>query len=152
MKKITTKKRKTNKQTASTKKVTKRDYLYACGKRKSAVARVRYYPKSKTHEIIINQKDIKEYTISGKDRKKITLPLKITGQEKGKFSIKTNGGGMKSQVDAIRLGIAKVLVINNSDLKLQLKKLKLLTRDSRVKERKKPGLKKARRAPQWSKR
>jgi small subunit ribosomal protein S9 len=83
----------------------------------------------------------------------VTQPLKLTGHQRDlNFSIVVSGGGMKGQAEAIRHGISRTLLILNEELRPALKTKKLLTRDSRRVERKKPGLKKARRAPQWSKR
>ena len=119
-------------------------YYKGVGRRKSAIASVR---------LIANSKDI---LVNGK---KATLPddvlapLVVTGNTDS-FGISANtiGGGKEGQREAIRLGIARALVCFNEDLKPTLKKADLLTRDPREKERKKPGLKRARRAPQWSKR
>ena len=82
----------------------------------------------------------------------ILEPLELTGQDNINITIKIFGGGIKGQVDAIKHGIAKALLKDDEELRATLKKAGLLTRDSRKKERKKPGLKKARKAPQWSKR
>ena len=83
----------------------------------------------------------------------VIKPLKIVNlAEKNDFDIKVAGGGKNSQAEAVRLGIARTFVLLDKELKSKLKKANLLKRDSRKKERKKPGLKRARRAPQWSKR
>lgn len=125
-------------------KSTTTEYWGAVGRRKTAIASVR-----------ISQKD-KAFTVNGK---KIELPafviapFDITG-EAGKFGVsaKVSGGGKESQFEAIRLGIARALEKFSPDFRLSLKKEGVLTRDPREKERKKPGLKGARRAPQWAKR
>ena len=78
--------------------------------------------------------------------------MKLVGRDNITISIRVAGGGIKGQVDAIKHGIARALLKTDEDLRATLKKEGLLTRDARKKERKKPGLKKARRAPQWSKR
>ncbi|PIR06418.1 MAG: 30S ribosomal protein S9 [Candidatus Komeilibacteria bacterium CG11_big_fil_rev_8_21_14_0_20_36_20] len=131
----------------------KNNYVPAVGKRKSAIARVRILDeKSNTIKIIINNKDYKEYLPYFQWQEIILQPLKITGQDKIFISIKTHGGGVRGQVDSIKHGIAKALIKKDPELRPALKKEGFLTRDSRIKERKKPGLKKARRAPQWSKR
>lgn len=134
------------------KKVQKKGpYHYAVGKRKNAVAQVRLYLKG-SGEFVVNKKPMKEYfhtTYIGN----ILTPLKLTGLNK-KFDITVlvKGGGYSSQSDAIRHGISRALVDFDKELRAQLKKDGLITRDSRVKERKKPGLKRARKAPQWAKR
>lgn len=145
-----TKTSESNSKKTPTKKPT---FLYAVGKRKTSTARVRLYPKIDDKEIIINQKKLEEYFPYFEHQKKIKEPLKATGLEnKFHFTIKVSGGGRQGQAEAIRHGIARVLLIFNADLKKVLKPKGYLTRDSRVKERKKPGLKRARRAPQWQKR
>jgi len=128
----------TPKEKASTK------YYKGVGRRKTAIASVRLTSNSK--EVLINGK---KATLSDD----ILSPLVVTGNaDTFGVSAKTIGGGKESQREAIRLGIARALVNFNSELKPSLKKADLLTRDPREKERKKPGLKRARRAPQWSKR
>jgi len=128
------------------------EYYYSAGKRKTAVARVRLYPKGKGL-ITVNERPINEYFRLLTSAGIITSPLKMTGTAKEfDISVKVNGGGISAQADAIRHGIAKALLVYNDTLRGTLKKAGFLTRDSRVKERKKPGLKRARRAPQFSKR
>jgi small subunit ribosomal protein S9 len=129
----------------------KGQYFYANGKRKSAIAKVRLYKGD--GQVIVNERDIKEWQDYKEQAQKILTPLKVTGMD-GNFdlSIKVIGGGHNAQAEAIRLGIAKALVVFDPTLKGTLKKLGLISRDQRVKERKKPGLKSARRAPQFSKR
>lgn len=149
-KKATKAKKDTPAKTAA--KKVKRTYLYACGRRKCAVARVRYYKKGEG-EIIINDKEMKEHLPSKEMQMIVVAPLEALKHEgKWKITIKVTGGGKRSQVDAIRLGVARVLVVLDAENKKELKAYKYLTRDPRVKERKKYGLKGARRAPQWSKR
>lgn len=129
-----------------------RKYHYGLGKRKTSVAKVRLYEKGKG-EYTINERKFEEYFTVDMDRKDAIKPLKVTGTEKQfDLSVITRGGGVSSQADAVQLGIARALVDFDPELKSQLKKEGLMTRDSREKERKKPGLKRARRAPQWSKR
>ena len=126
-------------------------YFYANGKRKTSVARVRLYENGKG-DIVINEKPIKEYFF-GALIGNVTAPLKLTSTTKNfDISIKVIGGGISSQSEAARHGIAKALLEFDPELRGVLKKEGLLTRDSRVKERKKFGLKRARRAPQFSKR
>ncbi|NLY31128.1 MAG: 30S ribosomal protein S9 [Firmicutes bacterium] len=124
---------------------------YGTGRRKCSVARV--YLKPGTGNIEINRRSIDEY-FGREVLKTICLqPLKLTGTE-GKFDIKVNvtGGGMSGQAGAIRHGIARALLEYDQDLRTPLKRAGYLTRDPRMKERRKYGLKKARKAPQFSKR
>ena len=129
----------------------KGNYFYANGKRKTSIARVRLYENGKG-EIIVNNKPASEYffgTLIGN----IKAPLKLANAMK-LFDITALvvGGGVSSQSDAIRHGIAKALLEYDPELRKVLKTAGFLTRDARTKERKKFGLKKARRAPQWAKR
>jgi len=129
------------------------DYIPAVGKRKRAIARIRVLNKAvKGIDIIINEKDYKDYLPYIEWQNTILEPLKLVGRDNIAITIKIFGGGIRGQVDAIRHGIAKALLMDDEELRATLKKAGLLTRDSRKKERKKPGLKKARKAPQWSKR
>lgn len=126
---------------------TKKDkqYYQAIGRRKTASAQVRItLGKGQSS---INHQEIDHFD------QDVLLPLIITGQS-GKFDISAvvTGGGMTSQKDAIKLGIARALIVFDANLKSSLRKAGLVTRDPREKERKKPGLKRARKAPQWSKR
>jgi len=129
------------------------DFVRSVGRRKSAVAQTRLFPKGK-RKIEINKKDYKEYFPYFELNEKITAPLKAVGKRNDfGFSIKVRGGGKLGQAEACQLGIARCLVkFNEDDYKKTLRANNFLTRDSRKKERKKPGLKKARLAPQWSKR
>lgn len=130
----------------------RKEYIYARGRRKTAVARVRLFPKGKGN-IIINGKNLKDYFPYFAMRQTVLSPLQAVGKEKDvDISIKVHGGGTRSQSEAILHGISRALVSLNNDLKKTLKPLGFLTRDPRTKERKKPGLKRARRAPQWQKR
>jgi small subunit ribosomal protein S9 len=135
------------------KKVTlaKGKYIRAIGRRKSSVATVHLFNEKGT--ITINDKAIDKYFDYVVYGGLITEPLKLVGAN-GKFTItiKVKGGGKRGQVDAIRLGISRALVELDPDVRKTLKANGLLKRDPRVKERKKPGLKRARKAPQWSKR
>jgi small subunit ribosomal protein S9 len=140
----------TEKSTQTKKSV--QEYYYAAGKRKTAVARVRLYPNGKGI-ITVNARPLNEYFKLLTSAGIITSPLKMTGTTKEfDISVKVTGGGISAQADAIRHGIAKALLAYNESFRATLKKAGFLTRDSRVKERKKPGLKRARRAPQFSKR
>ncbi len=126
-------------------------YEKGIGRRKEAVAQVRLTKGS--GEIVVNGKPYKVYFPVLKNQLVITAPLRETGLENTfDVSVKTSGGGLTGQSDAIVLGIARALIVINPDLRPVLKKQGFLSRDARVKERKKYGLKKARRAPQWAKR
>lgn len=136
------------------KEKTKGKYFYATGRRKSSVAKVRVYDQAKEKGIMINDKDCREYFMKNDVLvEKVNSPLKLLNFE-GKFliSVKVLGGGSNGQAEAVRLGIARALLSMNGDLKKELRANDYLTRDPRQVERKKPGLKKARRAPQWKKR
>jgi small subunit ribosomal protein S9 len=126
-------------------------YFYGTGRRKSSVARVRVY--NGTGKITINDRDIDDYF--GLETLKLVVrqPLNLTGLE-GKFDIvvRVAGGGVSGQAGAIRHGLSRALLVYDENLRPELKKAGFLTRDPRMKERKKYGLKAARRAPQFSKR
>ena len=127
-------------------------YFYGTGRRKSSVARVRVYPNG-TGAITINGRDIDDYF--GLDTLKLIVrqPMELT-ETIGAFDIvcTVTGGGVTGQAGAIRHGLSRALLQYNEETRPVLKKAGLLTRDPRMKERKKYGLKKARRAPQFSKR
>ncbi len=126
-------------------------YFYGTGRRKSSVARVRVY--NGTGKVTINDRDIDDYF--GLETLKLIVrqPLALTGTT-DKFDIvcRVNGGGVTGQAGAIRHGVARALLQYNEELRAELKKAGFLTRDPRMKERKKYGLKGARRAPQFAKR
>ena len=126
--------------------------ILATGRRKKAIARVFLVPNGKG-EIIINKKDINDYFPLDTLKLIARQPLALT-DTLGKFDIKVNviGGGLAGQAGAICHGIARALVKADETYKPELKKAGFLTRDARAKERKKYGLKKARKAPQFSKR
>lgn len=126
-------------------------YFYAMGRRKTASAKIRAYENS--NQFTVNSKPFSAY-FKTKDLQKIVLtPLSLLGLEKKVgFEIFISGGGTHSQAEAVRHGIARTLILRNPEDKSVLKKAGLLTRDPRVKERKKPGLRRARRGPQWAKR
>ena len=130
----------------------KRQYQYGTGRRKSSIARVRVY-EGGTGSIIINGRDIDDYF--GLETLKLIVrqPFAVTGTE-GKFDIicTVTGGGVTGQAGAIRHGLSRALLQFDAELRPVLKKAGFLTRDPRMKERKKYGLKAARRAPQFSKR
>ncbi len=123
----------------------------ATGRRKSSVARVRMVPG--TGKIVVNDRNFAEYIPSAAVRLDVLQPLNIT-QTSTQYDIYVNvcGGGISGQAGAIRLGISRALLLISPDFRSSLKKAGLLTRDPRATERKKYGLKKARRAPQFSKR
>ncbi|MBL8120933.1 MAG: 30S ribosomal protein S9 [Anaerolineae bacterium] len=122
------------------------------GRRKEASARVRLYPGG-TGNIVINDKDGSDYISREGDMGILLQPLTILGWERTyDVSVHVNGGGVTGQRDAIRLGIARALLKIDADTRPQLRANGLLTRDARAKERKKPGLKRARKAPTYTKR
>ncbi len=135
------------------KKVAKEEkYIEAVGRRKTAIARVRIWTKG-GKEITVNEKPYNLYFPTIDLQKIINAPLELLKlEEKFRITAKVYGGGIHSQAEAIRHGLARALVKMNPDFKKKLKKAGFLTRDPRERERKKPGLKRARRAPQWSKR
>lgn len=127
-------------------------YFYGTGRRKSAVARVRLY-SGKGTRIIVNNKKGDYYFSPSYLIDEVVEPLRLVGMSKDyDISARVSGGGMMAQADAIRHGVARALVALDANFKTTLKKAGYITRDARVKERKKPGLKRARRAPQFSKR
>lgn len=130
----------------------KSQYFYSAGKRKTAVARVKLFDDGKG-DITVNGKKIKDYFPTALHVENATAPLRITDNAK-KFDaeVKIAGGGKSAQSDALRHGISRSLLLVDPDLRSTLKKAGFLRRDARKKERKKPGLKGARRAPQFSKR
>lgn len=138
----------------------KEKYFSGVGRRKLAVARVRVFylgskeqETAKEHDISVNNKSYNEYFKLPDLREIVALPLKSAGQNASfVVSVKVRGGGMRGQAEAIRLGIVRALVLYDENLRKSFRDLGYLTRDARVVERKKAGLKKARRAPQWKKR
>lgn len=128
------------------------NYFYANGKRKTSVATVRMYANGKG-AITINERTFENYFPLFLDRDKILAPLRLTNTLKSfDISVEVQGGGVHSQAEAVRHGIAKALLEHDVAFRSTLKPIGFLTRDSRVKERKKYGLHRARRAPQFSKR
>jgi small subunit ribosomal protein S9 len=127
-------------------------YYEGVGRRKAATARVRLYPGGEGN-FVVNDRPLDEYFVRGGDVLHLLQPLKATGLE-GRFSIsvKVMGGGIRGQAGAVQLGIARALLEADPDLRPVLRKGGYLSRDARVKERKKPGLKRARKAPQYTKR
>jgi small subunit ribosomal protein S9 len=131
---------------------TKPQYYYGLGRRKTAVARVRLYPGS--GQILINGRPASQYFGNRLlYRVMITEPLRLTGlQDHFDIRARVVGGGISGQAGAVRHGVARALLRFNPELRPVLKRAGLLTRDPRVKERMKPGLKRARKAPQYTKR
>jgi len=128
---------------------------YGTGRRKTSIARVYLRPGNGSITLIVNKtpRIFDEYFAHKVQKLVIHKPLTISNtQNNFDFLISVQGGGVNSQVDAIRLGIARALIEYNPELRPVLKKAKLLTRDSREKERRKYGLLKARKAPQYHKR
>jgi len=130
----------------------KERYIEAVGRRKTAVARVRLYPDYlKSKEVFVNDKNISEYFPLKRYEETALAAFRAVNTEY-KTTVKVKGGGLSAQAEAIRLGIARALVLINEDFKNPLKQLGYLKRDPRMVERKHPGLRKARRAQQWRKR
>lgn len=131
--------------------MTEKVNYYATGKRKSSIAKVRLIPGE--GKIIVNQKDFKEYFNREALTTMIMEPLKLTGTDSAYDVVaQLLGGGITGQAGALRHGISKALLEINEEYRAVLKREGFLTRDSRIKERKKYGLKKARKKPQFSKR
>jgi small subunit ribosomal protein S9 len=132
--------------------MTKERYIEAIGRRKTSTARVRITESAKP-TFIVNGKDAKEYFKTNDQKQLIQDPI-LLGKPSKKWSVeaKVMGGGIHSQSEAVRHGLARALVMSEEELHIKIKKLGFLKRDPRAKERRKFGLKKARKAPQWSKR
>jgi small subunit ribosomal protein S9 len=127
------------------------EYTEAVGRRKSASARVRLYPG--TGEIVVNELPFAQYFGRQQDQMVLRQPLVATGNEATyNISIHVKGGGESGQAQAARHGLSRALIVADANLRGTLKAGGFLTRDARVKERKKPGLKRARKAPQYTKR
>ncbi len=133
-------------------KAAKTEYVEAVGRRKTAIARVRATESTKP-TYVVNGKNVEEYFVTAGLRDIALSPLSVEGMV-GKYSVsaKVSGGGIHAQAEAIRHGLSRILVKEDAEQKKELKKLGFLKRDSRKKERKHFGLKKARKASQWSKR
>jgi small subunit ribosomal protein S9 len=128
-------------------------YIEAIGRRKTASARVRITPSAKM-SYDINGKTVEEYFPTTELRSTAVESIKESklSETKFKITVVAKGGGISGQADAMRLGIARALIVYDKELRGKLKKAGLLKRDPRAKERRKFGLKKARKSPQWSKR
>ncbi len=130
----------------------KLNYIFSVGRRKEAVARVRWKANEPVN-IIVNGRQFSDYFPTFELQHIVRQPLVLTHNDKlGSVSVKVSGGGINGQAESVRLGIARALVKVDPDLRLVLKRAGFMRRDPRVKERKKYGLKRARRAPQWQKR
>ena len=133
-------------------KTTTSKYFEAVGRRKTSVARVRMTEAAKT-SMIVNDLDLGEF-FKTEEQRHVALEALTKVEVPAKFAItvKVMGGGMHSQAEAVRLGVSRALLIFDKELRKSLKDLGFLMRDPRAKERRKFGLKKARKSPQWSKR
>lgn len=127
-------------------------YYEGIGRRKKSTARVRVM--SGSGQFIVNGKSLEEYFTRIGDVNAIVEPLMSSGENKSQYdvSVLVKGGGVTGQRDAVQLGMARALIKLNPDLRPTMRKAGLLTRDQRIKERKKPGLKRARKAPTYTKR
>jgi small subunit ribosomal protein S9 len=127
------------------------EYHYGTGRRKTAVARVRIYPGA--GNIAVNGKPFLTLFTRVTHQNRVRLPLEVASAA-GTFDVSAHvaGGGVSAWADAIAHGISRALIVFNEGLRPPLRKAGLLTRDPRIKERKKPGLKRARKAPQYTKR
>jgi len=143
---------KVKKITKVAKKIVK--YFVGLGRRKTAIAQIRLFNRQgKEKTFLVNEKPLEKYFPMSELQEIALSPLKLMNSvEQFNVSVKVKGGGLAAQAEAVRHGIAKTLVLFNPDFKKTLKKAGFLTRDSRMRERKKFGLKRARRAPQWQKR
>jgi small subunit ribosomal protein S9 len=131
---------------------TKSQYFYSAGKRKTAIARVKLFDGGKG-DVTINDMPIRDYFPTFLHTENALAPLRITNlMKKFDVEIRVKGGGKSAQSDAARHGISRCLLLVDPELRSTLKREGFLRRDARIKERKKPGLKRARRAPQFSKR
>jgi small subunit ribosomal protein S9 len=128
----------------------KEKYIEAVGRRKTSVARVRIVPAPKV-SLSVNDKEFEQYFAVPEYRKAIMKVFEDVG-EKFAVTAKISGGGISSQAEALRHGLARAIVENDQNLRTKLKSKGFLKRDPRAKERRKFGLKKARKAPKWSKR
>jgi len=149
----TKKKKKTSKKKEAKKAVVKKEkYFEAIGRRKTSIARVWLFTQG-NKTFFVNEKSMEVYFPSFGLQQIVKSPLeKMNCLDKFRISVRVKGGGYHSQAEAVQFGIARALVLFNPEFRKRLKKSGYLTRDSRMRERKKFGLKRARRAPQWKKR
>ena len=137
---------------AASKSAADKKYVYAVGRRKTASVQARIYTDMK-QETLVNNRSLEQYFGTASLRANVLAPLKAVGlEDKVAFTLLAQGGGISGQSDAAKLALARALVKQDAMLRPILKAGGFLTRDARKVERKKPGLKKARRAPQWAKR
>ena len=130
----------------------KEKFYESIGRRKTSSARVRVYEGAK-HGFTVNDKDVKEYFVTTELQHIVHAPFaELAITKPPMVTVKVVGGGIHSQAEAVKMGIARALIAMDSTMRKQVKVLGLLSRDPRAKERRKFGLKKARKAPQWSKR
>ena len=137
--------------TKTTTKKSAGSYIETVGRRKEAVARVRLTPSKKTG-YTVNKKELHEFFTTEELRRIVKAPMALIGETTFEVSIKTSGGGMRGQAEAAAMGIARGIEKHDTSMRTVLKKAKHLSRNPRAKERRKFGLKKARKSPQWSKR
>lgn len=128
-------------------------YYEAVGRRKTATARVRIYPAGETVEFVVNDKPMEQFFTRLADQAQVWQPLKqLASESRFNVSAKVEGGGVTGQAAAVKMGLARALTEFDPNLRPPLKKAGFLVRDARAKERKKFGLKRARKAPQYTKR
>lgn len=128
------------------------NYIKSIGRRKAAIATVRFFSGG-SGKITINEKTFEDYFSTALLQQTVLAPLEQTHtREQFDIEVHVRGGGVTGQAESVRLGIARSLIIIHPELRTTLKKLGFLRRDARVRERKKYGLRSARRAPQWAKR
>jgi small subunit ribosomal protein S9 len=127
------------------------EYLYGVGRRKTSAAQVRVYSAG-NGAIVVNGKPMDEYFTRPRDRMAVVGPLEVAGLGNFTITAVVHGGGVTGQAGAVMQGLARALVKGNPELRSALRREGFLTRDPREKERKKPGLKRARKAPQYTKR
>lgn len=128
-------------------------YYEGVGRRKASVARVRVFKDEGKTTITVNDKKLEEYFTTQNMIASVMVVLEATANKEGlRVTVKVEGGGLSGQAEAVQLGLARALVKYKDDYQRALRDLGYLKRDPRSKERKKPGLKKARKSPQWSKR
>lgn len=131
--------------------IAKGRYVFATGRRKSAVANIRLF--SGEGKLMVNKKPFDTYFFHQMYRDEATQPLRTTGLLSDfYFTVNVNGSGIKAQSQAVRHALSRAIASLDPELRKQMRKAGFLTRDYREKERKKPGLKRARRSPQWAKR
>ena len=127
-------------------------YYEGIGRRKTATARVRLHTDG-SGQFVVNGQPYQEYFCREADWRNLIMPLNLTGTEaQFDVTVLVKGGGVTGQSEAVRMGIARALLEIDPEFRAQLRKAGFLTRDAREKERKKPGLKRARKAPQYTKR